>query len=214
MAGKLKVHVDQDKCQGHARCKALAPELFDLDEFGNAHEAGDGSVPAGTRGQGLARKIQLSGDRDRRHRGVNRFAPSACDFKRTNRGNYADVRSRPRNSRFRPRRIDRSPAGHRLDPRFRPYRSAVDRRSVSDLGRAARGIAGDSYRPLPRLLHADHLSGGEGDRLRHRAFLVAPGDRARHPAGEPATPRRRSRPIRRSTSRPSNCCCRRSRPTP
>ena len=35
------------QCQGHARCKSLAPELFDLDEFGNAHEAGDGSVPAG-----------------------------------------------------------------------------------------------------------------------------------------------------------------------
>ena len=47
MAGKLKIHVDQDKCQGHARCKSLAPELFELDEFGNAHEAGDGSVPAG-----------------------------------------------------------------------------------------------------------------------------------------------------------------------
>jgi ferredoxin len=45
--GKLKIHVDQDKCQGHARCKSLAPELFELDEFGNAHEAGDGSVPAG-----------------------------------------------------------------------------------------------------------------------------------------------------------------------
>jgi ferredoxin len=44
---QLKVHVDQDKCQGHARCKALAPELFDLDEFGNAHEVGDGSVPIG-----------------------------------------------------------------------------------------------------------------------------------------------------------------------
>ena len=44
---KLKLRVDQDKCQGHARCKALAPELFDLDEFGNAHERGDGSVPAG-----------------------------------------------------------------------------------------------------------------------------------------------------------------------
>jgi len=25
----------------------LAPELFNLDEFGNAHEIGDGSVPAG-----------------------------------------------------------------------------------------------------------------------------------------------------------------------
>ena len=41
MAGKLKIRVDQDKCQGHARCKSLAPELFDLDEFGNAHEVGD-----------------------------------------------------------------------------------------------------------------------------------------------------------------------------
>jgi ferredoxin len=47
MSGKLRIHVDQDKCQGHSRCKALAPELFDLDEFGNAHEAGDGIVPAG-----------------------------------------------------------------------------------------------------------------------------------------------------------------------
>jgi ferredoxin len=47
MPGKLKIHVDQDKCQGHARCKSLAPELFNLDEFGNAHEVGDGSVPAG-----------------------------------------------------------------------------------------------------------------------------------------------------------------------
>jgi ferredoxin len=47
MAAKLKIHVDQDKCQGHARCKSLAPELFDLDEFGNAHEVGDGTVPEG-----------------------------------------------------------------------------------------------------------------------------------------------------------------------
>ena len=47
MSGKLKIHVDTDKCQGHARCKALASELFELDEFGNAHEVGDGSVPEG-----------------------------------------------------------------------------------------------------------------------------------------------------------------------
>ena len=47
MPGNLKIRVDQDKCQGHARCKSLAPDLFDLDEFGNAHEVGDGSVPAG-----------------------------------------------------------------------------------------------------------------------------------------------------------------------
>ncbi len=47
MSAKLKVHVDPEKCQGHARCKSLAPDLFELDEFGNAHEAGDGSVPEG-----------------------------------------------------------------------------------------------------------------------------------------------------------------------
>lgn len=28
--------VDTGKCQGHGRCYALAPELFDLDENGNA----------------------------------------------------------------------------------------------------------------------------------------------------------------------------------
>lgn len=47
MSGKLRVRVDPDKCQGHARCKALAPELFDLDEYGNAHEHDDGAVPEG-----------------------------------------------------------------------------------------------------------------------------------------------------------------------
>jgi ferredoxin len=47
MSGKLRIRVDQDKCQGHARCKSLAPELFELDAYGNAHEAGDGTVPAG-----------------------------------------------------------------------------------------------------------------------------------------------------------------------
>lgn len=53
MSRKLKVHVDRDKCQGHARCKSLAPELFDLDEFGNAHERGDGSVPTGLEDKAL-----------------------------------------------------------------------------------------------------------------------------------------------------------------
>ena len=42
----LKVHVNPDKCQGHNRCKAVAPELFELDEYGNAREVGDGTVPA------------------------------------------------------------------------------------------------------------------------------------------------------------------------
>ncbi len=43
----LKVRVDPEKCQGHNRCKAVAPELFVLDEYGNAREAGNGIVPAG-----------------------------------------------------------------------------------------------------------------------------------------------------------------------
>jgi ferredoxin len=44
---RLKVRVDRALCQGHARCNALAPELFELDELGNAREIGDGGVPAG-----------------------------------------------------------------------------------------------------------------------------------------------------------------------
>jgi ferredoxin len=44
---KLRVHVDPDKCQGHSRCKAIAPELFELDGYGHAREKGDGTVPAG-----------------------------------------------------------------------------------------------------------------------------------------------------------------------
>ncbi len=47
MPARLRVHVDPEKCQGHARCQALAPELFELDEFGNAHSAGDGAVAEG-----------------------------------------------------------------------------------------------------------------------------------------------------------------------
>ena len=42
----LRVRVDRERCQGHARCFALAPELFELDEFGNGRERGDGAVPA------------------------------------------------------------------------------------------------------------------------------------------------------------------------
>ncbi len=40
----LRVRVDRARCQGHARCHALAPELFELDEWGNARELGDGTV--------------------------------------------------------------------------------------------------------------------------------------------------------------------------
>ena len=42
----MKIKVDREKCQGHSRCYALAPELVDFDELGNSFERGDGSVPA------------------------------------------------------------------------------------------------------------------------------------------------------------------------
>ena len=30
----MKIKVDQDRCAGHARCAAVAPELYELDENG------------------------------------------------------------------------------------------------------------------------------------------------------------------------------------
>ena len=41
----MKVRVDPEKCQGHNRCYSLAPELFVVDDYGYASEAGDGVVP-------------------------------------------------------------------------------------------------------------------------------------------------------------------------
>ncbi len=42
----MRVTVNSDKCQGHNRCFALAPELFDVDEYGTAVVIGDGTVAA------------------------------------------------------------------------------------------------------------------------------------------------------------------------
>ena len=41
----LKVQVDATRCQGHNRCYAIAPELFEIDDYGNSHAKGDGTVP-------------------------------------------------------------------------------------------------------------------------------------------------------------------------
>lgn len=38
MTTGITVRVDPDKCQGHARCSALASELFQLDGYGHARE--------------------------------------------------------------------------------------------------------------------------------------------------------------------------------
>ena len=41
----MRIRVDPDKCQGHARCYALVPELFDVDDYGLSTVVGDGTVP-------------------------------------------------------------------------------------------------------------------------------------------------------------------------
>lgn len=50
----MRVQVDADKCQGHNRCYALAPELFDVDELGYAFALHDGEVPADREAQARA----------------------------------------------------------------------------------------------------------------------------------------------------------------
>lgn len=40
----MRVRLDADACEGHNRCYALAPELFDVDDFGQAVVIGDGTV--------------------------------------------------------------------------------------------------------------------------------------------------------------------------
>ena len=41
----MRIRVNPELCQGHNRCWALAPEMFDLDDIGNATAANDGHVP-------------------------------------------------------------------------------------------------------------------------------------------------------------------------
>ena len=43
----MKISVDEDRCQGHSRCMALAPELFEVDDYGVSSVRIDGEVPAG-----------------------------------------------------------------------------------------------------------------------------------------------------------------------
>ncbi len=42
----MRVRVDAEKCQGHNRCFARSPQLFGVDDYGDAHEKNDGVVPA------------------------------------------------------------------------------------------------------------------------------------------------------------------------
>jgi ferredoxin len=54
-AERWTVSVDAERCQGHNRCYAIAPELFEIDDFGNATAKGDGAVP-----QALEDKARLA----------------------------------------------------------------------------------------------------------------------------------------------------------
>ena len=40
----MRIAVDSSRCQGHNRCYAIAPELFDVDDLGAASVIGDGLV--------------------------------------------------------------------------------------------------------------------------------------------------------------------------
>ena len=42
----MRIHLEADKRQGQNRCYALAPELFDVDDFGQAILLVEGDVPA------------------------------------------------------------------------------------------------------------------------------------------------------------------------
>jgi ferredoxin len=42
--GTMRLVIDTEKCQGHNRCYALAPELVDVDDMGMAFVIGDGAL--------------------------------------------------------------------------------------------------------------------------------------------------------------------------
>lgn len=42
----MQVQIDDEKCQGHGRCYALAPTVFEPDEIGQGTVVGDGVVAA------------------------------------------------------------------------------------------------------------------------------------------------------------------------
>jgi ferredoxin len=43
----MRIRVDSEKCEGHNRCKALAPDLFELDDLGYASAVAEGAVSPG-----------------------------------------------------------------------------------------------------------------------------------------------------------------------
>ena len=54
----LTVQVNRQRCQGHARCGAIAPEVFEFDELGYARVSGDSEIP--TELYGKARLVEAN----------------------------------------------------------------------------------------------------------------------------------------------------------
>ncbi len=42
----MNVQIDAERCEGHGRCYALAPTVFEPDDIGNGLVVGDGTVAA------------------------------------------------------------------------------------------------------------------------------------------------------------------------
>ncbi|HMQ24884.1 MAG TPA: ferredoxin [Acidimicrobiales bacterium] len=47
----MRVTIDDEKCQGHGRCYALAPTVFEPDDIGQGKVLGDGTVAQGEEDQ-------------------------------------------------------------------------------------------------------------------------------------------------------------------
>lgn len=43
----MKVQIDDQRCEGHGRCYALAPAVFEPDDLGQGQVVGDGTVAPG-----------------------------------------------------------------------------------------------------------------------------------------------------------------------
>ena len=41
----MRIRIDAERCQGHNRCYAIAPELVDVDDYGTAHPVHEGDLP-------------------------------------------------------------------------------------------------------------------------------------------------------------------------
>ena len=53
----MRIAIDAEKCEGHSRCYALAPDLVDVADLGYAFVLGTGAVP-----DGLEDRARLSVD--------------------------------------------------------------------------------------------------------------------------------------------------------